>query len=47
MAAMPLLNRLPETPYVRGLLIVLALILLATVLRYFPFFVHQVMGVKW
>jgi hypothetical protein len=46
MAAMPLLNRQPETPYVRGLLIVLALILLATVLRYFDFFVHEVFGLR-
>jgi hypothetical protein len=46
MAAMPLLNRLPEAPYVRGLLVLLALILLATALRYFPFFLHEVMGVK-
>jgi hypothetical protein len=46
MAAMPLLNRQPESPYVHGLLIVLALILLATVLRYFHFFVHEVIGLR-
>jgi hypothetical protein len=44
MAAMPVLNRQPETPYIHGLLIVLALILLATALRYFSFFAHQVLG---
>jgi hypothetical protein len=46
MSAMPLLNRQPETPYIRGLLIVLGLILLLAVFRYFPFFLHQVLGVR-
>jgi hypothetical protein len=46
MAAMPLLNRQPETPYIQGLLIVLAIILLATVLRYLPFFLHEILGVR-
>ena len=43
---MPLLNRQPETPYIKGLLVVLALILLVSVLRYFPFFLHQVLGLR-
>ena len=42
MGAMPMLNRQPETPYIQGLLVLLALILLATVLRYLPFFLHEV-----
>jgi hypothetical protein len=46
MAAMPILNRQPETPYIQGLLVLLALILLATVLRYFPFFWHEVVGFR-
>jgi len=46
MAAMPLLNRLPEAPLVRGLLILLALILLVTALRYFPYFVREVLGMR-
>jgi len=46
MAAMPLLNRRPETPYVRGLLVVLGLILLFTALRYSHFFVHEVLGLR-
>jgi hypothetical protein len=46
MAAMPLLNREPETPYTLGLLIVLGLILATAALRYFPFFLHQVFGVR-
>ena len=46
MAAMPLLNRRPEAPYVQGLLVILGLILLAAALRYFPFFLHEVLGVR-
>jgi hypothetical protein len=46
MTAMPLLNRQPETPYILGLLVVLALIIVIAVLRYFPFFLHQVLGVR-
>jgi hypothetical protein len=46
MNTMPLLNRQPETPYIRGLLIVLGLILFVSGLRYFPFFLHQVLGVR-
>ncbi len=46
MAAMPLLNRRPEAPYVQGLLIILGLILLAAALRYFPFLWQEVLGVR-
>jgi len=46
MTAMPLLNRRPEAPYTQGLLVILGLILLATALRYFPFFLRQVLGVR-
>jgi hypothetical protein len=46
MAAMPLLNRQPETPYIRGLLVLLGLILLVSALRYLPFFLHQVLGLR-
>jgi Mg2+ and Co2+ transporter CorA len=46
MSAMPLLNRQPETPYILGLLVVLALIVTVSVFRYFPFFLHQVLGVR-
>jgi hypothetical protein len=46
MAAMPILNRQPETPYIQGLLVLLALILLATALRYFPFVWHEVLGLR-
>jgi hypothetical protein len=46
MAAMPLLNREPETPYILGLLTILALIMVIAVVRYLPFFLHQVLGVK-
>jgi hypothetical protein len=46
MTAMPLLNRQPETPYILGLLVVLALVIVIAVLRYFPFFLHQVLGVR-
>jgi hypothetical protein len=42
---MPILNRQPETPYTMGLLIVLGLIMVATAIRYCPFFLHQVFGV--
>lgn len=43
---MPLLNRQPEVPYIKGLLVILGLILLATALRYWPFFAHEVLGVR-
>ena len=46
MAAMPLLNRRPEAPYIRGLLVILGLILLAAALRYLPFFLREVLGVR-
>jgi hypothetical protein len=46
MTAMPILNRQPETPYTIGLLIVLGLIMVAAAIRYFPFFLHQVLGVR-
>jgi hypothetical protein len=46
MTAMLLLNRQPETPYILGLLVVLGLILVIAALRYFPFFLHQVLGVR-
>jgi hypothetical protein len=46
MSAMPILNRQPETPYILGLLVVLALIVAVAVFRYFPFFLHQVLGVR-
>ena len=43
---MPLLNRRPEAPYIQGLLLILGLILLSGAVRYFPFFLHQVLGVR-
>ena len=46
MAAMPLLNRQPETPYIRGLLVVLGLIMAVAALRYFPFFLREILGVR-
>jgi uncharacterized membrane protein YgdD (TMEM256/DUF423 family) len=46
MAAMPLLNRRPEAPYIQGLLVILGLILFSAALRYLPFFLHQVLGFK-
>ena len=46
MAAMSLLNRRPEAPYTQGLLVILGLILLGAALRYWPFFLHQVLGVR-
>jgi hypothetical protein len=46
MAAMPLLNREPETPYIWGLLTILALVMLIAVIRYLPFFLHQVLGLR-
>jgi hypothetical protein len=46
MIAMPFLSRQPETPYIVGLLIILGLILLIAALRYFPFFLHQVFGLR-
>jgi hypothetical protein len=46
MAAMPLLNREPETPYVLGLLLVLALILVIAALRYPAFSLYQILGVR-
>jgi hypothetical protein len=46
MTAMPILNREPETPYTVGLLIILGTILAIAGVRYFPFFLHQVVGVR-
>jgi hypothetical protein len=46
MTAMPILNRQPETPYVIGLLIVLGLIMVVAAFRYFPFFLHEIFGVR-
>jgi hypothetical protein len=46
MAAMPLLNRQPEAPYIRGLLVVLGLILAISALRYFPFFLREILGAR-
>jgi hypothetical protein len=46
MTAMPLFNRQPEAPHAVGLLLVLGLIVLVTVLRYFPFFLHEALGVR-
>jgi hypothetical protein len=46
MTAMPILNRQPETPYAMGLRIVLGLIMVVAALRYFPFFLHQIFGVR-
>jgi hypothetical protein len=46
MAAMPLLNRKPETPYTVGLLLILGMILLIAVLRHPPFFLHEIPGVR-
>jgi hypothetical protein len=43
---MPILNREPETPSTLGLLIVLGLILVIAVVRYYPFFLHEVFGVR-
>jgi hypothetical protein len=46
MTAMPILNRQPEAPYIQGLLIVLGLIMAGAAVRYFPFFLHEVFGVR-
>lgn len=46
MAAMPLLNREPETRYVIGLLMILGVILVVAMVRYSPFFLHDVFGVR-
>jgi hypothetical protein len=43
---MPLLNREPEAPYALGLLLILGMILLVAAVRYFPFFLHDVFGVR-
>jgi hypothetical protein len=43
---MPLLNRQPETPHTLGLLIALGLIMIVATLRFFPFFLHQILGVR-
>lgn len=43
---MPILNRLPEIPYIKGLLVVLALILLISVFRYPAFFMHEVLELR-
>jgi hypothetical protein len=46
MAAMPLLNREPEAPHALGLLIILGMIFAVAVVRYFPFFLHEILGVR-
>jgi hypothetical protein len=46
MAAMPLLNRKPETPYTVGLLMILGVILIIAVVRHPPFFLHEILGVR-
>jgi hypothetical protein len=46
MTTMPLLNRQPETPYIQGLLVVLALILAVSAIRYLPFFLREILGVR-
>jgi hypothetical protein len=46
MAAMPFLNRQPETPYTVGLLIVLGLIMVGAAFHYFPFFLREILGVR-
>jgi hypothetical protein len=46
MAAMPLLNRQPEVPYIKGLLVVLGLILLLAVVRYHSFFAREILGLR-
>jgi hypothetical protein len=46
MAAMPLLNRQPETPYIQGLLVVLGLMMVVAAIRYFPFFLREILGVR-
>jgi len=43
---MPILNREPEVPYILGLLVVLGLVMLIAAIRYFPFFLHEVFGVR-
>jgi hypothetical protein len=42
---MPLLNREPDTPYIFGLLLVLALIMFISSIRYLPFLLHEILGV--
>jgi hypothetical protein len=46
MAAMPLLNRQPEAPYIQGLLVIVVMILLATALRYHTFFLHEIFDLR-
>jgi hypothetical protein len=46
MAAMPLLNRKPETPYTVGLLMILGVIILFAMVRHPPFFLHEILGVR-
>jgi hypothetical protein len=46
MAAMPLLNRKPETPYTVGLLMILGMLILIAVVRHPPFFLHEILGVR-
>jgi hypothetical protein len=41
---MPLMNRQPDTSHAKGLLVIVALLVLATVARYFHFFRHLVWG---
>lgn len=43
---MPFLNRQPDTPYTVGLLIILGLIMIIAASHYFPFFLHEVFGVR-
>jgi hypothetical protein len=46
MAAMPILNRQPEPSHAAGLLIVLGLILIIAAIRYAPFFLHEIVGLR-
>jgi len=43
---MPLLNRQPEAPYIKGLLVVLALIMLVAAVRYHAFFAREILGLR-
>jgi hypothetical protein len=42
----PILNRQPEAPHAMGLLIVLGLILAIAAIRYAPFFLHEIVGLR-
>ena len=46
MAAMPVLNREPEPVEAVGVLLLLAIVLLTALLRFFPFFRHNVLGLR-